>query len=116
MFCSGSLMSQVLQCTQFCALICRRLALTPAPSPGGRGESSTNSYTPAGQYLASGPAYFARITLTGTDGALRVRWQGWFSSWLVLEMNTEERRSKVSLPSGFGYSIGPHSEAGLKAS
>ena len=39
MFWVGSLMSQVLQCTQFCALICRR-ALSASP---------TNSYTPAGQ-------------------------------------------------------------------
>jgi biotin operon repressor len=40
MFCVGSLMSQVLQCTQFCALICSRSSLPVVP---------TNSYTPAGQ-------------------------------------------------------------------
>ena len=40
MFCVGSLMSQVLQCTQFCALICSR----SLPS-----SFFTNSYTPAGQ-------------------------------------------------------------------
>jgi hypothetical protein len=42
------------------------------------------------------------LTFTGTEGSFNVRCGGWFSSWLVLEMNTEERRSNVSLPSGFG--------------
>jgi len=37
MFCSGSLMSQALQCRQFCALICSR---SPPCSSG------TYSYTP----------------------------------------------------------------------
>ena len=50
---------------------------------------------------------------TGTVGSFSVRWAGWFSSWLVFEMNTDERRSKVSLPSGFGYSILVQSAAGL---
>ncbi|CFO73101.1 Uncharacterised protein [Bordetella pertussis] len=40
MFWVGSLMSQVLQCTQFCALICKRSAPW---------SSLMNSYTPAGQ-------------------------------------------------------------------
>src|SRR5690554_2750018 len=53
---------------------------------------------------------------TGTESSFRVRCTGWFSSWLVLEMNTEERRSKVSLPSGFGYSIFGHSLAGFRYS
>ncbi|ETP66845.1 hypothetical protein BDSB_10115 [Burkholderia dolosa PC543] len=47
MFCVGSLMSQVLQCTQFCALITSR----SLPS-----SFFTNSYTAAGQNRASGPA------------------------------------------------------------
>src|SRR5450830_212384 len=93
MFWVGSLMSQVLQCTQFWALICRRSLLS---------AFLTNSYTPAGQYRASGPAYLARFTFTGTEASFSVRWAGWFSAWLVLLMNTLDRRSKVSLPSGLG--------------
>src|ERR1700760_2538989 len=34
------------------------------------------------------------------------RWTGWSSSWLVLDRNTDESLSKVSLPSGFGGAIG----------
>src|SRR5690606_29407186 len=92
-FCVGSLMSQVLQCTQFCALICSRSSPLSV---------LTNSYTPAGQKRASGPPYLARLTDTGIEGSLSVRWTGWSSSWLVFEINTELRRSKVSLPSGLG--------------
>ncbi|MNT50818.1 hypothetical protein D3C72_1877550 [compost metagenome] len=33
------------------------------------------------------------------------RWQGCSSSWLVLERKTELSLSKLSLPSGFGYSM-----------
>ncbi|MNN05760.1 hypothetical protein D3C81_1185300 [compost metagenome] len=51
---------------------------------------------------------------TGTLGSLSVRWAGWFSSWFVLLMNTEDRRSNVSLPSGFGYSIFGQSAAGFR--
>src|SRR5690606_14417948 len=101
----GSLMSQVLQCTQFCALICKR------SSPA---SVLTNSYTPAGQYRASGPAYLARLTDTGMEASFSVRCTGSFSSWLVFEINTELSLSKVSLPSGFGYSICTHSEAGCR--
>src|SRR5260221_14098716 len=46
MFRLGSLMSQVLQWTQFCALITKR----------GLPFSSTHSLTPAGQYRLDGPA------------------------------------------------------------
>src|SRR3954471_15464800 len=51
----------------------------------------------------------------GTEGSFRVRCAGWFSSWLVFEMNTEDRRSNVSLPSGRGYAMGLHFDAGLSA-
>ncbi len=37
-------------------------------------------------------------------------------SRFVFEMNTDESRSKVSLPSGFGYVMGLHCEAGLSIS
>ena len=43
-----------------------------------------------------------RLTAIGTVGSFSVRWAGWSSSWLVLEMNTEDSRSKVSMPSGLG--------------
>ena len=90
-------MSHVLQCTQFCALITRR----SLPS-----SFFTNSYTAAGQKRASGPAYVRRFTFTGTLASFSVRCAGWFSSWFVFEMNTDDSRSNVSLPSGFGYAIG----------
>src|ERR1700722_9082528 len=35
-----------------------------------------------------------------------LRWTGWSSSWLVLDRNTDDNLSKVSLPSGFGGAIG----------
>ncbi|CFN70253.1 Uncharacterised protein [Bordetella pertussis] len=44
----------------------------------------------------------ARLTATGTLSSFSVKCTGWFSSWLVLEMNTELSLSKVSLPSGLG--------------
>ena len=31
-----------------------------------------------------------------------LRCDGWSSSWLVVERNTEDSRSKVSTPSGLG--------------
>jgi hypothetical protein len=55
----------------------------------------------------------ARLTPTGTSRPSACRWQGWSSSWLVFDRKTEDRRSKVSTPSGFGYSIGGHSAAGF---
>ena len=53
---------------------------------------------------------------SGTAGSLSVRCAGWSSSWLVLETNTEESRSKVSTPSGFGYAIGVQSDLGRSVS
>jgi hypothetical protein len=47
MFCAGSLMSQVLQCTQFAAFITNRGTLSPL---------ATTSNTPAGQYRCAGSA------------------------------------------------------------
>src|ERR1700680_2051707 len=41
-----------------------------------------------------------------------LRWTGWSSSWLVLERNTDDSLSKVSLPSGFGGAIGAWAFAG----
>src|SRR5690606_3741406 len=96
MFWAGSLMSQVLQCTQFCALIWKRLL----PS-----SLLITSYTPAGQYRWAGSSYFGRLCWIGMFGSVSLRWTGWFSSWLVLDRNTEDSLSKLSLPSGFGYSI-----------
>src|SRR5215212_3566622 len=40
------------------------------------------------------------------------RCTGWSSSWLVLERNTDDKRSNVSLPSGFGGAIGACAVAG----
>src|SRR3984957_17439103 len=41
-----------------------------------------------------------------------LRWTGWSSSWLVLDRNTDDSLSKVSLPSGFGGAIGAWAFAG----
>merc|ERR1719174_1871054 len=106
MFCEGHLMSHVLQWMQFCALICSRR------SP----PSSRYSYTPAGQKRCSGPSKTARLRATGTESSLSVRWGGWLPSWLVPVSATDERRSKDTSPSGFGYSMGENSEAGLSLS
>ena len=57
---------------------------------------------PPGSSALRGPRTCARLTCTGTDGSFSVRCAGWSSAWLVLEMNTEDSRSKVSLPSGLG--------------
>src|SRR5579863_3488422 len=38
--------------------------------------------------------------------SVTLRWTGWSSSWLVLDRNTDDSLSKVSLPSGFGGEIG----------
>ena len=35
------------------------------------------------------------VTAVGIAGSLSWRWHGWSSSWLVLERNTEESRSKL---------------------
>ena len=35
----------------------------------------------------------ARLTLIGIPASFSCRWQGWSSSWLVLERNTEDSRS-----------------------
>ena len=64
-FCLTSLISQVLQCTQFCALICK---FFPFPS-----VLLTNSYTPAGQKRVSGPEYFAKFTFIGEEASLSTR-------------------------------------------
>src|SRR3981189_3967648 len=41
-----------------------------------------------------------------------LRWTGWSWSGLVLERNTDDSLSKVSLPSGFGGAIGVCAFAG----
>ena len=51
----------------------------------------------------------------GAASSFNVRCTGWSSSWLVLERKTEEFRSKLTRPSGFGYSMRGHSEARLSA-
>ncbi|MNT37464.1 hypothetical protein D3C72_1736030 [compost metagenome] len=45
------------------------------------------------------------MTSTGTLAFFNVRWMGWSSAWFVFEMKTDDILSKVSLPSGFGYTI-----------
>ena len=47
-------------------------------------------------------AVLVQFTSIATAGSRSCRCAGWFSSWLVLLMNTDDRRSKVSLPSGLG--------------
>ena len=66
----GSLMSHVLQCTQFEALIVSR---------------SVNSYTPAGQKWLHGFPYSAVQRVTQISGSRTTRWQGWSSSCFVPE-------------------------------
>mmetsp|Transcript_25610 Transcript_25610/g.65927 ORF Transcript_25610/g.65927 Transcript_25610/m.65927 type:complete len:243 (-) Transcript_25610:1255-1983(-) len=109
MFCVGSLMSHALQCTQFCALMCR--LFLPLPS-----SASTYSYTPAGQKRASGPAYTGRLTTSGMPGLRSRRCTGWSWSCSVPERNTLVVRSKVTSPSGLGYSMGLWLAAGSVAS
>jgi hypothetical protein len=55
----------------------------------------------------------ARLRSTGTLSSLSVRWAGWSPSWLVPLRATDDSRSKLSLPSGRGYSMGVHSLAGF---
>lgn len=55
----------------------------------------------------------ARLLATGILSSFRVRWGGWSPSWLVPLRATEESRSKLSLPSGLGYSMAVHSLAGF---
>lgn len=45
--------------------------------------------------------------------SFKVRWAGWSPSWLVPVKATDVSKSKLILPSGFGYSIGLHSLAGF---
>ena len=71
MFCVGSLMSQVLQCTQFCALICSR---------GSVAVVVAHDFVHARRAVALlGRVIESQIHVTGTDGSLSVRWQGWSS-------------------------------------
>ena len=108
MFWLGSLISQVLQCMQFCAFICN---LMPSLSSLG-----TYSYTPAGQNRCSGPSNSAKFRSTGTLSSRSVKWAGWSPSWFVPVKATDESKSKVSLSSGLGYSITLDSFAGFKES
>ena len=87
-------MSQVLQWTQFCALIWKRGSL-----PG----LVVDDLVDAGRTIA-----LFRLVVEAVidrDRLRRVRsfrCAGWSSSWLVFEMNTEDSRSKLILPSGLG--------------
>lgn len=112
MFCSGSLMSQALQCRQFCALICRCRrpssptghSYTPAQVAEGVHQGVEQCVhrdlwhhdrlpntlrcaallcSPAGQYRCSGPSYQGRLTTSGSFELTSFRWQGWSCSWLV---------------------------------
>ena len=91
----GSLMSQVLQCTQFWKLIWNRgfdavlrRAAPRRPRPG-------SSAAPARRSAAG-------VTSIGIVGSFSVRCEGWFSSWLVKEKATLVSRSKERTPSGLG--------------
>lgn len=53
---------------------------------------------------------------TGTSSLFRVKWAGWSPSWLVPVNATDDNKSKVITPSGFGYSIGLDSAAGISLS
>ena len=61
-----------------------------------------------------GASYKGKLIRIGTVGSFRVKWRGWSSSWLVLEMNTEDSLSKLITPSGLGYSIFGHFVGFLK--
>lgn len=76
-------------------------------------EQMEMMYLPAGQNRCSGPSYMDRFLFTGTLSSFRVKCAGWSCSWLVPLRATDDRRSKLICPSGFGYSIGVQSLAGL---
>jgi hypothetical protein len=77
-------MSQVLQCTQLAALICRR-----RPS-----ASSTISYTEAGQKRVQGLAYSSAQRVTQMLVSSTCRCTGWSSSCSVAAKYTPARRSR----------------------
>src|SRR6185437_9685754 len=85
----GSLMSQVLQCTQLAALICRRSdAASLAP------VSSTISYTLAGQKRWQGLPYSIVQRSMHIVVSSTCRCTGWSSSCSVAAKYTPARRSR----------------------
>src|SRR5579875_1777629 len=82
-------MSQVLQCTQLAALICRRSDL---PSPAC--ASSTISYTLAGQKRVQGLAYSVTQRSTQIEVSATCRCTGWSSSCSVAAKYTPASRSR----------------------
>src|SRR6185312_14239870 len=82
-------MSQVLQCTQFAALICRRGRVLPSGM-----ASSTISYTLAGQKRVQGLSYSSLQRVTQMDGSETTKWTGWSSSYSVAAKYTLARRSR----------------------
>src|SRR6187551_3728308 len=85
----GSLMSQVLQCTQLAALICRRSSVPPSGN-----ASSTISYTLAGQKRVQGLPYSTVQRSTQMLVSSTCRCTGWSSSCSVAEKYTPARRSR----------------------
>jgi hypothetical protein len=85
-------MSQVLQWTQFCALITAAGRLVDADVLVDRRRAIARL----------GAGVERPVDLSGSVGSLSLRWHGWFSAWLVPERNTDDRRSKLITPSGLG--------------
>jgi hypothetical protein len=86
-------MSQVLQCTQFCALIWNRRAAALV----------LDDLVDAGRAIALRRLVVERQVVRDRHvGVLQLQVAGWSSSWLVFDRNTEDSRSKVSTPSGLG--------------
>src|SRR5574337_1700841 len=82
-------MSQVLQCTQLAALICRRSDLALSVP-----VSSTISYTLAGQKRVQGLPYSTVQRSTQTLVSATCRGTGWSSSCSVAAKYTDARRSR----------------------
>ena len=76
-------------------------------------KNSKRECLPAGQNRPSGPSNISKFFFTGTVSSIRVKCGGWSASWLVPVNATDESKSKEIVLSGFGYSIGVHSDAGF---
>src|SRR4051812_5025425 len=81
----GSLISHALQCTQFAALICKRLPPLP---------SATISYTPAGQKFSHGLPYSFTHCVAQMFVSATFKCAGCASSCELLAKNTNDTRSR----------------------
>jgi hypothetical protein len=108
MFCVGSLMSQVLQCTQFCALICRRWASPPLASFG-------HELVHAGRAVAAlGAGVLGQVDVHRHAGVLQrqVRRLVLFVVGVADEHAGEAVEGQLAI--GLGVAMGLHSAAGFR--